>query len=68
MHDVVAPKACEDDVAVEEADSWSVCSDPELSHRARRVLVARFFTDMPKGSNSMEKELSVVNRQIVRRF
>jgi hypothetical protein len=34
---------------------------PEVVTRARRVLAARNFTDKPKGSNSIEQELSVVN-------
>jgi hypothetical protein len=32
-----------------------------LSHQARRVLVARSFTDRPNRSNSIEQELLVVN-------
>jgi hypothetical protein len=36
---------------------------PELSQRTRGVLVARSFIEKPEGSNSMEQELSVVNRR-----
>jgi hypothetical protein len=32
------------------------------------VLVARSFTEKPKGSNSMEQELSMVNRRTERRL
>jgi hypothetical protein len=49
-------------------EGWSVYSGPELSQRARRVLVARSFTEKPEGSNSMEQKLSVVNRRTERRL
>jgi hypothetical protein len=49
-----------EDTAVEEVGSQSVYNGPEVSHRTRRVLVDRSFIDKPKGSNSMEQELSVV--------
>jgi hypothetical protein len=47
----------------EEAGRQMKCVQrPEaVSQRARRVLVARSFINRPKGSNSIEQELSVVN-------
>jgi hypothetical protein len=41
---------------------------PKLSHRARRALLARSLIDKPNGSNSIEQELSVVNRRTERRL
>jgi hypothetical protein len=38
------------------------------SQRTRGVLVARSFTEKPKGSNSMEQELAMVNRRTERRL
>jgi hypothetical protein len=67
MDEVVVAKACKEDATVEEAGSQSVYNSPKLSQRARRVLVVRSFTDKPKGSNSMEQELSVVDRRTERR-
>jgi hypothetical protein len=52
------------DTPVEEGRS--MLRSPELSQRARGVLVARSFTEKPEGSNSMEQELSVVNRRTER--
>jgi hypothetical protein len=48
---------------VDEASSQSVYNGPKLSQQARRVLIARSFIDKPNKSNSMEQELSVVNRR-----
>jgi hypothetical protein len=61
IDEVAAVRACEAEVMEEEAGRRSVYSGPELSHHARRVLVARSFTNKPKGSNSIEQELSVLN-------
>jgi hypothetical protein len=59
----VAAKACVEDKAVEDVGSRRVYNGPELSHRTRRVQVARSFTDKSKGLNSRkQEELSVVSR------
>ena len=63
VDEVVVVSACgvDEDGEVEEVGNRRVYRGPELSHRAIKLLVARSFTDKPKGSNSMEQELSVVN-------
>jgi hypothetical protein len=48
IDEVAAVKACSVEVGELEASRRIVYS--ELSHRVRRILVARSFTDKPKGS------------------
>jgi hypothetical protein len=67
MDEVPAVRACGVEVGEKNADRWRVYSGPELSHRAR-ILVGRSFTDKPKGSNSIEQELSVINWWTERRL
>ena len=61
IDEVAAVKACGVEVVEEEVGMRSLYSGPELSQHARRVLVARSITVKPKGSNSIEQELSVIN-------
>jgi hypothetical protein len=56
VKDVAAVKACE--VEVEEAEG---CTTTRSCYSERRVLVARSFTEKPKGSNFIGQELPVVN-------
>jgi hypothetical protein len=51
-----------------DAGSHKVYKEPELSQRARRLRVTRSFTNKPKGSNSIEQELSMVNWRTDKRF
>jgi hypothetical protein len=44
---------------VADVESRMVYRGPELSYLAITLRVARSFTDKPKGSNSIEQELSV---------
>jgi hypothetical protein len=60
MDEVAAVRACVVEVEEEKAGRRRVYSGSKLSQRTR-VLVAKSFTDKPKGSNSIEQELSVVN-------
>jgi hypothetical protein len=53
---------------VADAESGMVYKGPELSYLAITLRVARSFTDKPKGSNSIEQELSVVKQQTKRRL
>jgi hypothetical protein len=46
----------------------NVYSGPMLFDLAITFLVVRSFTDKPKGSNSIEHQLSVVNRRTERRL
>jgi hypothetical protein len=46
----------------------SVYSGPVLFDMAITFLVVRSFTDKPKGSNSIEHQLSVVKRRIERKL
>jgi hypothetical protein len=55
-------------VLEEEEGSCKVYSGPVLSRRRRVALVRRSFTETPRGSNSTETALSVVNLRIERRF
>jgi hypothetical protein len=45
---------------VADAESGMVYMGPELLYRTITLRVAKSFTDKPKGSNSIEQELSVV--------
>jgi hypothetical protein len=53
---------------VADAESGMVYRGPELLYLAITLRVARSFTDKPKGSNSIEQELSVVKRRMERRL
>ena len=48
--------------------SCRVYRGPELLHRRRTFLEWRSFTEIPRGSNSIETRLSVVNCLTERRF
>jgi len=48
--------------------SCRVYRGPELLHRRRTFLERRSFTEIPRGSNSIETRLSVVNCLTERRF
>jgi hypothetical protein len=61
VDEVAAVMPCMMEIMDEKAGTHSVYSGPKLSHHARRVLIARSFTNKPKGSNSIEQELLVVN-------
>jgi hypothetical protein len=63
VDEVLAAKAYGEDMAVKEVGSQRVYNNPEPSHWTRRVLVARSFTNKPKGSNSIEQEFVVVIRR-----
>jgi hypothetical protein len=45
---------------VADVESGMVYMGPELLYRTITLRVAKSFTDKPKGSNSIEQELSVV--------
>jgi hypothetical protein len=47
---------------VNDIESGMVYRGPGLSYLTITLHVARFFIDKPKGSNSIDQELSVVNR------
>jgi hypothetical protein len=51
-----------------DAESEMVYRGPELLYLAITLHVARSFNDKPKGSNSIEQELSVVKRRTERRL
>jgi hypothetical protein len=53
---------------VADAESGMVYRGPKLSYLTITLRVARSFTDKPKGSNSIEQELSVVKRRMERRL
>jgi hypothetical protein len=53
---------------VADAESGMVYRGSELSYRMIMLRVVRSFTDKPKGSNSIEQELSVVKRRTERRL
>jgi hypothetical protein len=53
---------------VADAESGMVYRGPELSYLVITLCVARSFTDKPKGSSSIEQELSVVKRRTERRL
>jgi hypothetical protein len=53
---------------VADAESGMVYRGPELLYLTITLCVARYFTDKPKESNSIEQELSVVKRRTERRL
>jgi hypothetical protein len=53
---------------VADVESRIVYRGPELSYLAIMLRVAKSFTGKPKGSNSVEQELSVVKRLTKRRL
>jgi hypothetical protein len=53
---------------VANTENGMVYRGPKLSYLAITLRVARYLTDKPKGSNSIEEELSVVKRRTGRRL
>jgi hypothetical protein len=53
---------------VADVESGMVYRGPELLYLMITLCVARSFTDKPKGSNSIEQEISVVKWRMERRL